>query len=89
MRFGINSKDHAIFSLIASGRITAAEGERLIAIANESRETMWIVGLCLVAACLAQIQGHELIRLLRIVGGQFPALADALSPITNLMGGLL
>jgi len=85
---------HAILSLVAMGRITAAEAERLLAVWNESRETAWIVGLCLACACLAQLQPQELLPLLiRLSGGQIPvlggALHHALMAIMNLLGGVL
>jgi len=43
----------AILSLIALGRITPREAERLLAAWNAGREEMWIIGACAVAA-LAQ-----------------------------------
>ena len=95
----MNSDHRAILSLIASGRITAVEGERLIAVSNESRETAWIVALCLAVACLAQIHLREFATgLMHFLNAQVPALAEALhqalSSITDLilqmqMGGLL
>ena len=84
----------AILSLVAMGRITAAEAERLLAAWNESRETAWIVGLCLAFACLAQLNLHELLPILmHFCSEQLPALAEAvhraLSPIGELWGGQL
>jgi hypothetical protein len=43
----------AILSLIALGRITPREAERLLAAWNAGREELWIIGAC-VAAGLAQ-----------------------------------
>ena len=43
----------AILSLVALGRITPREAERLLAAWNAGREEMWIIGAC-AAAVLAQ-----------------------------------
>lgn len=89
------SSDHrAILALIAMGRITPGQAERLIAAWNESRETAWILAACLAFAVLAQPHLHELgPGLIHFFNAQVPALAEAirhaLSPITDLMGGLL
>ncbi|MGA8088401.1 MAG: hypothetical protein WCA10_13925 [Terracidiphilus sp.] len=98
----MNTDRRAILSLVAMGRITAAEAERLLAAWNESRETAWIVGLCLAFACLAQLNLHELLILMHFCSAQIPALAEAVhralspitGPVTDLMslargGGLL
>jgi len=90
----MNTDRRAILSLVAMGRITAAEAERLLAAWNESRETAWIVGLCLEFACLAQLNLRELFpMLMHFCSAQLPALAEAahhgLSPITEFWGGLL
>lgn len=89
----MNSDRRTILSLIATGRITAAEAERLIAVSNEARETAWTIALCLAMACLAQIHLHELAAgLVHFLNAQLPALAEAmhqaLAPMTDL-GGLL
>lgn len=83
-----------ILSLVASGRITAGEAERLLAAWNESREIAWILLLCLAFACLAPTPLHELLPvLLHFINAQVPALAEAVHhafrPINELLGGLL
>lgn len=83
-----------ILSLVAMGRINAAEAERLLAAWNDSRETAWILALCLALAILAQMHLHELLPILmHFTRAQAPAMAGALhhvlSPITDLWGGLL
>ena len=69
----------AILSLVALGRITPREAERLLAW-NSSREEVWVVGAC-VAACAAQFL-PELARML-------PGIHHAVSAITFWMGGML
>ena len=82
-----------ILSLVASGRITAGEAERLLAAWNESRETAWILLVCLAFACLAQFHLRELLPVLSHFIAQIPALAEAVHhafwPINELLGGLL
>jgi hypothetical protein len=90
----MNTDRHTILSLVAAGRITAAEAERLLVAWNDSRETAWILVLCLAFACLAQLHVPGLLAMLtHFFNAQIPALAEAvhhgLSPITELMGGLL
>ncbi len=42
-----------ILSLVALGRITPWEAERLLAAWNAGREELWVIGACVVA-CVAQ-----------------------------------
>ena len=80
----------AILALIAMGRITPAEAERLLAAWNESRETAWILVASFGFALLAQLNMHDLLPTLRhLVGAQFPALANMLGAVIGGMGGLL
>jgi hypothetical protein len=89
----MNSDRRAILALIAMGRITPGQAERLIAAWNEGRETAWILAACLAFAVLAQPHLHELVpSLIRFFNTQVPAVAQAihhaLSPITDLIGEL-
>jgi hypothetical protein len=90
----MNTDRRTILSLVAMGRITVAEAERLLAVWNESRETAWILGLCLALACLAQIHLREIFpMLMHLCSASIPAMFDglhhALAPITGLWGGSL
>ena len=83
-----------ILALVASGRITAGEAERLLTAWNDSRETAWILLLCLAFACLAHFHLRELLPVLsHIIHAQIPALAEAVHhafrPINEFLGGLL
>ena len=82
----------AILALIAMGRITPGEAERLLAAWNESRETAWILVASFGFALLGQLQLHELVPMLtHFINAQIPALAEAmhaLSLITGI-GGML
>ena len=83
-----------ILALVASGRITAGEAERLLAAWNDSRENAWILLLCLAFACLAHFHVRELWPLLaHLINAQIPALAEAMHhafwPVNGFLGGLL
>jgi hypothetical protein len=47
----------AILSLVAMGRITAAEAERLMIVWQDAREWVWIAAAC-IAACVLQAHPH-------------------------------
>ena len=90
----MNTDRHAILALIAMGRITPAEAERLLAAWDESRETAWILAFSLALVCLVQLHVHSLLPILmHFFNARVPALAEALrqalSPIQDSMGGLL
>jgi hypothetical protein len=53
----MNYERRAILSLVAMGRITAAEAERLIASWQDSREWFWIAVAC-IAACALHAYPH-------------------------------
>lgn len=90
----MNNDRRTILALIAMGRITPVQAERLLSAVNESRETAWILGLCLAMGCLAQLHLHELLPgLMDLFNAQIPALFEAvhhaLSPFANFLGGSL
>jgi hypothetical protein len=88
----MNSDRRTILTLIAAGRLTPAQAERLLAVVNESRETAWMVALCVAVACIAQLHLHEVLPgLAHFFNVQVPALAGAmhhaLEPFTKFWGG--
>jgi hypothetical protein len=89
----MNTDRRAILTLVATGRITASEAERLLVAWNDSRETVWILALSLAFALLAQLHLRELPVILMHLFNAHSALAEAVhhafSPITDLVGGLL
>jgi hypothetical protein len=79
----MNTDRRVVLTVIAMGRITPAEAERLLAAWDESLETAWIL-----AICLAQLNVHSLVpTLMQFFNAQVPAPAEAarkaLSPITG------
>jgi hypothetical protein len=76
----------AILSLIALGRITPAEAERLLAMCGEGREELWVIVLCL-AACLAQFLPALARMANTLLAGGLPALHHAVTAITYWIGG--
>lgn len=91
----MNTDRRAILALIATGRITPAEAERLLAVWNESRETAWILAFSLAVICMAQPHVHSLLPLAHFLNAQLQAVAEAVRhTLTNLMpltrvGGML
>lgn len=87
----MNIDRRAILALIAMGRITPAEGERLLAAWNESRETAWILIFSLAIVCLAQLNVNSVLpEVMHLFNAQLPALAEAIErALIDPMGGLL
>ena len=84
----------AIFSLIAMGRITPAQAERLLAVANERTEAILALALCVASLFLMQVPRHDLLpEILRFFRSLVPAAAAALNSTQNavnhMLGGLL
>ncbi|HEY1902114.1 MAG TPA: hypothetical protein VGG56_06775 [Terracidiphilus sp.] len=81
----------AILSLVALGRITPAEAERLLIAWNEGRESFWIFAACVAVALLAQLNpqqglaslGHATRALLPVL-----TLHQAWLTIAHLLGGM-
>jgi hypothetical protein len=87
----MSSDRRAIFSLLAQGRISPAEAERLIAVASLDRETAWALsGCCVLAAALLPSLAPQLAHALQAtVTGALPALEHAINAIAAFFGGVL
>jgi len=76
----------AILSLLALGRITPREAERLLTAWNAGREELWAIGVG-AAVCLAQcLPGVERLAHMLLPGG-VPGLLHVMSAMTYRMGG--
>jgi hypothetical protein len=49
----MNSHRRAILQLVAMGRVTAAEAERLLIASDHVQETLWTLIACIALVCLA------------------------------------
>jgi hypothetical protein len=83
-----------ILHLVALGRITPAEAERLLLAWNEGREELWVLAAGVALAGLAQLRLHELLPVLaRLVHALSPQILTALhqpfSLFADLLGGIL
>ena len=97
----MNNDRRAILSLIAMGRITPREAERLLAVWPDSSETAWVVGACaVIAAGMGLAPAHELAhahQLLERFADFFRTIlpmagattSQTLSFLTRIVGGAL
>jgi hypothetical protein len=77
----------AILSMIALGRITPREAERLLAVWSLSREEFWIIAACMIAS-LTQI-APALARMVHtLLPEGLPGLHHAVMAITFWIGGV-
>ena len=77
-----------ILSMIALGRITPREAERLLAAWSLSREEIWVIAAC-VTASLTQI-APELVRMVHtLLPEGLPGLHHAVMAITFWIGRVL
>jgi len=82
----------AILSLVALGRITPAEAERLLIAWNEGRDGVWVFTACIFLALLAQLNPRQLLPgLAHAAHALLPGLTPhhALAVVTHLLGGVL
>ena len=82
-----------ILSLVASGRITSAEAERLLVLSNERTETIWTLAACLAAVLLLQEPFRPFaIGYFRYVphaaGGHSGAIHQVQFVLTQVIGGI-
>ena len=81
-------ESQTILSLVALGRITPREAERLLAVANTGREELWVMAAC-AAAGFAQVL-PALPRLAHtLFSAGLPGLHHAVMAITYWIGGVL
>jgi hypothetical protein len=83
-----------ILSLVASGRITSAEAERLLVLSNERTETILALAACLVAALLLKNPSDHLLSgifdMFRMLPTAIPgAIHQAQVALTQVIGGIL
>ncbi len=80
-----------ILSLVATGRLTPAEAERLLAVTTYGREGWWMVAAC-IAATAVQIHLHAVLPVLvrleeMLPQGSFKVLHSGLFMLTQCLGG--
>jgi hypothetical protein len=84
----------AILSLVALGRITPAEAERLLIAWNQGWESVLVCAACIAAALLAQLDPNQvlpgLVHLAQaLISGRVIPLHHALAVVCRLFGGTL
>ncbi|HEX4286604.1 MAG TPA: hypothetical protein VHZ28_16040 [Terracidiphilus sp.] len=82
----MNSDRHAILSLVAMGRITCREAERLLAVSREGDDTILRLALCLAFAALAlpyMASGFD------AAGSALAALLPPIVRAVSLMAGMV
>ena len=77
-----------ILSLVAMGRITPREAERLLAAWNAGREELWVIGACAVWGVLELLPGASRVAHWLLPAG-WPGVHHALAAITCWWGGVL
>jgi hypothetical protein len=89
----MSGERRTILALMAAGRISASEAERLLRLANDARQELWIIAAVLMV-CAAQLHlripldglGHLVEEMMRTVQTGGNAIGHA---ITNAAGALL
>jgi hypothetical protein len=89
----MQNERRTILGLVAAGRISAMEAERLLRVWNDSREELWIIAACLLI-CVTQVPlqfsmggpGHVVDSFAR---GIFNTWSMAFSMLTKGMGGTI
>lgn len=79
----MRQKCRTIPSLVALGRITPAEAQRLLMDWNIGQEELWTLFACIAIACLAQLHPHTALPVDSVT------VHRALSLITHLFGGIV
>lgn len=68
-----------ILQLVALGRLSPGEAERLLLVWNEGRETAWIIAGCVALALIAALEAHA---------GLLAQIGQALSLVSQIVGGV-
>lgn len=68
-----------ILQLVALGRLSPGEAERLLLAWNEGRETAWLIAGCVALALIAALEAHA-----SVVG----QIGQALSLVSQIVGGV-
>ncbi len=89
----MNRDRRTLLQLLAMGRVSPTEAERLITVWNLHREDSWVFLVCLLLAVLpAQAPLHPLLGVISAVcthiPGPFAPLAQLFSTLHHLTGGL-
>jgi hypothetical protein len=87
----MGNEQRTILGLVAAGRISAMEAERLLRAWNDAREEFWLIAACLLV-CVTQVHlrlsldglGHFIESFARDV---FSGWSAVLSTLTKGMGG--
>lgn len=83
----MSDERRGILAMVAVGRISAGEAERLIIAWNEGREAIWMA-LAVAAACAMQMDWSGAVHCVHSLVGAWPrALHEALWMMTKGMGG--
>jgi hypothetical protein len=77
----------AVFQLLALGRISPAQAERLLAILSIDREAVWAVAACALFAASAQLHAFAP-ALAHLLHSALPALDHALTALASFLGGM-
>ena len=86
----MHSDRRAILHLVALGRITSAEAERLLIACNQAREGLWVLAACMVISCLTQLMPHPLpTGLVHIAHSLLPASSISVRRVLSLLNHLL
>ena len=83
-----------ILSLIAAGRINAAEAERLLVLSEDRTEVLWALVACVAVALVIQSQPHAVVAgfldsFRSLVPGVLAVMHPVLDVMTQLSGGVL
>jgi hypothetical protein len=76
----MSSDRQTILQLVAVGRLSPGEAERLLLAWNEGRETAWMIAGCVALALIAALEAHA---------GMLAQVGQALSLVSQIVGGVL